>query len=85
MSENKDGNEEKVLTVKEKVEAGSYVDFQTRVPVYGFYSKNIEDTLTSVSAHDVIGQIDFPDGTREIHADTVRFEFKHKGELVKSF
>ena len=85
MSENKDGNEEKVLTVKEKVEAGSYVDFQTRVPMYVFYSKNIEDTLTSVSAHDVIGQIDFPDGTREIHADTVRFEFKHKGELVKSF
>ena len=85
MSENKDETEEKVLTVKEKVEAGLYVDFETRLTVTRFYNKEIENTITSVSAHDVIGQIDFPDGTREIHADTVRFEFKHKGELVKSF
>ena len=88
MSENKDGSEEtkeKVLTVKEKVEAGLYEDFQANVPVYGFYNKRIEDTTTSVSAHDVMVQIDFPDGTKELHADTVRFEFKHKGEIAKSF
>ena len=88
MSENKDGSEEtkeKVLMVKEKVETGLYEDFQANVSAYGFYNKRIEDTTTSVSSHDVMVQLDFPDGTKELHADTVRFEFKHKGEIAKSF
>ena len=83
MDDNKDNKIEELESVKKKLE--SYAVFKANVPNYAFYARKKSNTITEVCAHDVLGQIDTPDGTQELKIDTVKFSLLHDGELVKSF